>query len=99
MSGFRRDPWLRIREHSDISRRFLLGRLVQHLENKRRRVKYLFDRVSQIGQNANFDLCFDKVGHKLSYKLSQRLSFLDISDPKCLYGFYGICLKIEGFFF
>ena len=75
MSGFHIDRECRIREHSDISRGFLRERLVRHPENKRRRVKYLFDRVSRIGQNAMSGLCFDRVGHKSSYRLSQRLSF------------------------
>ena len=64
MSGFRIDPLLRIREHLDISQGFLRGRPVQHLENKTRRVKYLFDRVSRIGRNAIPCLCFDMAGRK-----------------------------------
>ena len=43
-------------------------------------------------------LCFDKAGRISSYRLSQRLSLLDISGAKCLYGFdrdFVGCVKIE----
>lgn len=64
MYGFRINREYRIREHSDIWREFLRERPVRHRENKRRRVKFLWNRVFRIGRNARSGLCFDKAGRK-----------------------------------